>query len=327
MAEFRQLADGVYAYLQPPLVWHSNAGAIVGEREVIVVDSLTNAAMAQDFLAEIRRVTDKPVRFLINTHSHPDHVFTNHLFPEAVTISTRRGWERTKANQGDQAKHAALFGRSFPDVDFAGGRYTPQDIAFSGTLSLQQGGRELRVLELGPGHSESDAVVYLPAERIVFCGDVFLNGMAPLPAEGHVSETIANCRALEALPADVFIPGHGAPGTVADVRAQRIELESRFQHARACFGQGMTYDEALAALTLEGGPLDSGRVILLASYCEFAGRPPETTDRASQNHLTLLQAVAAEARQRLAANQEVGLVNESSPRRTPAFAADPDGTL
>jgi cyclase len=228
MAELRKLAGGVYAYLQPPLVWYSSAGVIVGDRDVIVVDSLTNAAAAQDLRTEIRRVTDKPIRFLINTHWHPDHVFTNHLFPEATVIGSHRTRELTLAGQEVQGKHTALFARLFPDVDFSGGRYTPQDMSFSGTLSLYQGQREVRVIELGQGHSESDVVVYLPAEQIVFCGDVFVNGMAPLPGEGHVTQAIANYEAIEALEADLYVAGHGDPGTLADVRAQGPNLKGCF---------------------------------------------------------------------------------------------------
>src|SRR5512135_1670534 len=152
MSEFRKLAKDVYAFLQPPLVFYSSAGVIIGDRDVIVVDSLANAAMTQSLLAEIRRVTDKPIRFLINTHAHADHVYTNHLFPEATVISTHKGREKTQANQKVQGKHDALFAKLFSDVDFTGGRYTLQDLSFSGSLSFYQGDREVRVLELGVGH-------------------------------------------------------------------------------------------------------------------------------------------------------------------------------
>ena len=295
MTEFRKLANGVYAFLQPPLVWYSNSGVIVGDQDVIVVDSLTNAAMTQALLAEIRRVTDKPIRFLINTHSHADHVYTNHLFPEATVISSHQGREHTEANRNLQGRHDALFAQLFPDVDFRGGRYTLQDMSFSGTLTLYQGNREVRVIELGVGHSESDVVVHLPLEKIVFCGDVFLNGLPPLPGEGHVSQTIANYRAIEALEAAIYVAGHGNPGTLAEVRSQRTLLETQFQHARKCFEQGLSYDAALQAVTDDDVPLAYLRLIILSSYCEFTGKLPETTDPASQNHLTLLQGIAAEA--------------------------------
>src|SRR5512139_436753 len=120
MAEFRKLAKEVYAFLQPPLICYSSAGVIIGDRDVIVVDSLTNASMTQGLRAEIRRVTDKPIRYLINTHSHFDHVYTNHLFPEATVISSHRGREETEANRKVQGKHDAVFARLFSDVDLEG---------------------------------------------------------------------------------------------------------------------------------------------------------------------------------------------------------------
>lgn len=290
------LAKDIYAFLQPPLVWYSSAGVIVGDRDVIVIDSLTNAAMARSLLEEIRKVTDKPIRFLINTHSHADHVYTNHLFPEATIITTHRGREKTQANQRAQKEHDAVFTGSFSDVSFEGGRYTLQDMSFSGSLFLYQGEREIRALELGAGHSEADVVVALPGEKIVFCGDLFLNGMPPLPAEGCVTGTIANYRAIEAMEADIYVAGHGAPGTIADVRAQRLLLESQFLQARECFEGGMSYDEALQAPSHDAIPRDYRRMILLSSYCEFTGRLPESTDPASQSHLKVLQGIAAEAR-------------------------------
>lgn len=294
MAEFRRLATGVYVFLQDPLIWYSSAGVIVGDRGVVVIDSLTNAAMAESLLAEIRRVTDKPVRFLINTHSHADHVYTNHLFPDATVISSHRGREVTKANLLVQATHDAAFARLFPNVDFRGGRYTLQDMSFSGSLSLHHGDREIRVLELGAGHSESDVVVHLPGEKIAFCGDVFMHGAPLLPGEGRVTRTIANYRALEAMEADTYVAGHGDPGTLADVRAQRMQLEGWFQRARECFERGLGYDATLQDLAGDD-PQDSTRMIVLACYCELLGKMPESADPARQNHMTLLQGIAAEA--------------------------------
>ncbi len=289
MTEFRKLAKDVYVFLQPPLICYSSAGVIIGDRDVIVVDSLTNAAMTRDLLTEIRRVTDKPIRFLINTHSHFDHVYTNHLFPEATVISSRRAREETEANRKVQDKHDALFARLFPDVDLRGGRYTLQDMTFSGSLCFYHGEREVRVLELGVGHSESDVVVHLPGEKIVFCGDIFMNTMPPMPGEGHVTQTIAHYKAIEALEAEIYVAGHGDSGTLADVHSQRTQLERQFQRARESFERGMNYDAALQAFAKDDIPLDFQRLIILASYWEFTGKRPETADPASQNHMTLLQ--------------------------------------
>jgi cyclase len=169
-------------------------------------------------------------------------------------------------------------------------------VSFSGSLRLYQGEREVRVLELGAGHSESDVVVHLPGEKLVFCGDVFMNGLPPVPGEGHVTQTLANYRAIEALEADLYVAGHGDPGKLADLRAERARLESQFQRARQWFEQGMSYDAALQALAGDGMASGAQKLILLASYWEFTGKRPESTDPTSQNHFTLLQAVAAEAK-------------------------------
>jgi hypothetical protein len=91
------------------------------------------------------------------------------------------------------------------------------------------------------------------------------------------------------------VAGHGNPGCLSDVRAQRTWLESQFQRAGKCFEQGMHYDEALQAFAEDSIPLDFLRLIILASYCEFSGMRPETKDPASQNHMTLLQAIAKKA--------------------------------
>lgn len=297
MVEFRRLATDVYVFLQPALVWYSSAGVIVGDRDVIVIDSLTNAAMAERLRAEIRRVTDKPIRFLVNTHSHADHVFTNHLFPEAAVVSSHKAREATRANQAVQQEADAFLAELFADVDLRGGRYTPQDMTFSGSLTFHQGAREVRVIELGPGHSESDVVVHLPAERILFCGDLFMHGMAPLPGEGHVSGTIANYKAVEAIDADVYVAGHGEPGSLADVRAQRMQLEAQVQHARECYARGIGYDATLRACASDDLPYQ--RLILLSTYVELTGRRPETSDPDSRNHMTILRGIADEAKRRL----------------------------
>ncbi len=295
MPEFRKLAEDVYAFLQPPLVWYSSSGVIVGDKDVIVVDSLTNAVMTRALRDCIRKITGKPIAFLINTHEHADHVYTNHMFPEATSIASHRGREQTRTNAEMQSQHHELFRKFFPEVDLEGGRYTPQDMGFSGSLILYQGRREVRVLELGVGHSASDVVIYLPSEKIVFCGDVFVNGMPPMPGEGHVTETIANYKAIEALGADIYVAGHGQPGALAEVRGQRQQLELLFQHASECFAKGMDYDTARQDFASDEVAMDFQRLALLASYWEFMGRRPSTTEPESQNHMALLRCIADEA--------------------------------
>jgi cyclase len=128
---------------------------IVGDREVVVIDSLTNAKMTRSLLDEISSITVKPVGILINTHSHADHVYTNHLFPTATVISSGHGREKTREFQQQQSQHDNTFKKLFPDVDFTGGRYTLQDMTFKGNIIFYQREREVHVIELGGGMPQS----------------------------------------------------------------------------------------------------------------------------------------------------------------------------
>jgi cyclase len=297
MHEFKELAENVYAFVQPAIIWHSTSGVIVGDRDVIVIDSLTNEAMTRSLLDEIHKVTEKPVSLLINTHSPADHVYTNHLFPSATVVCSELGREKTREFQLKQTLHDETFARLFPEMDFAGGWYTLQDMTFTGALTIYQDEREIRVIELGPGHSESDVVIHLPKESIVFCGDLFMNGMPPMPSEGHSTATIANMRFLEKLGVETYVAGHGNPGTRLDVEKQRRLLESLTSHSNRCFDQGLSYDEAMATLDDTLLPLEFARPAVLSAYCERAGKIPASRNKADTNHMQILSFLARRAGQ------------------------------
>lgn len=207
-----ELDKGIYAYIQPRGgIWFiANAGLIVGRDFSIVIDSLTNEKMAMDFLSSIRKVTDKPIRFLINTHYHGDHTWTNHLF-NAVTIShvnTRRLIEEEM-----RTNVIGLYEKLFPEMDFSGARYTPQDLVFSESLTLYAGDRAIEVKYIGyPAHTVGDVYVYIPDSRVVFTGDLlFAEPCTPFVLFGSVSGSIEALDRLASLNADIYVPGHGPP--------------------------------------------------------------------------------------------------------------------
>ncbi len=295
MHEFRELAENVYAFIQPALIWYSTAGVIVGNKDVIVIDSLTNEKMTRDLLGEIGRVTEKPVKFLINTHSHADHVYTNHMFDSATSVCSKKGREKTLEFMSKQSLHDETFARLFHDVDFSGGRYKPQDMTFSGGLTIHQGDREIHMIELGPGHSESDVIIHLPEEGIVFCGDLFMNGLPPLPAEGCATAAIASIRKIEELDAQIYVPGHGKPGTRKDVEEQRLLLERLISQSRGCFEKGLNFDEAVENVSVGSMPSEFVMPVLISCYCEWAGKMPQSTHPGATNHMQVLSDLARRA--------------------------------
>lgn len=208
--ETKQLAPGVYALLstKPPV---DNSGFIVGERGVLVVDAHINGAMARQIQDAVRRVTTKPILYLINTNYHGDHTFGNYAFPaETVIVAQRRTAERMR-----DFEHEKQFLLQTVDNDpgvYADVRLRLPDLVFSDYLRLDLGGRTVEVYHFGPGNTPGDTVVYVPEARAAWTGNLVVGeGSIPFLIEGGAHaylETIA--RFAKTLEVETIVPGHGA---------------------------------------------------------------------------------------------------------------------
>jgi len=200
----------------------ANAGVVIGDDGVLVVDSFVSRAAAQALLAEVRKLTPLPVRFVVNTHYHLDHVAGNAVFREAgaVIVAQRnvRGWI------GDNLK---FFG---PEPK-AEERALVQAIAlpqlgYDGELTLHLGTRRVVLLSL-PGHTGGDTIVWVPDAGVAFAGDLFWRESLPNLIDATVADWIATLARLAdepALAAKVWVPGHGEVGAARDVAAFRAYL-------------------------------------------------------------------------------------------------------
>ena len=246
-AEMKELAKGVYAFLQPGGGWVSNSGLIIGKKWATVFDSLTNKYQVESLISKIKEVNDKPIRFLVNSHYDPDHTFTNHYFPDAITIATKA--QRDETMRLHPYLRTAL-PKLVPNMSFEGAKMTPQDMTYEGKLTIYDGEREVQIIDMGAGHTESDAVIYLPQEKIVFGGDICGFGKPWIvfldKGSYHMIEVLNN---LANFDAEQFVPGHGPTvmtrEQVAALAAKTIEfLIVMREEARKCFNKGMTYQEA-----------------------------------------------------------------------------------
>ncbi len=205
--KFERITDNVYAFIQGNGDWFlSNAGVIIGKEYTIVVDSLTNEKMARNFISEIRRVTDKPIKFLINTHEHEDHLWTNYLF-NAITICHINCREKTLEGM---KRGTNPFQNLFSNIDFSGWKYVPQDMTLRDEMSIFIDNKEIKIVYVGYAHTTSDIYVYLPDEKVVFAGDLlFSPPCTPFALMGNIQGYINALESLASLDADAFIPGHG----------------------------------------------------------------------------------------------------------------------
>ncbi len=220
MAGFRieELAPGVFARIgSRPL--DTNSGIIVGDDGVMVVDSGYSPAAARDLADDIARITAKPVTTLIVSHHHWDHAWGNQVFAGARIIghvNARTAMETEPESQMAMVRGMAAMAASWYDLtpetftaQIAELRLTPPGITYSDTLSLWTGGREVRLCYLGPGHTFGDTFVYLPAERVLFAGDMVCNHLIPVVGDGdpfNFGRVLAEVARLDLA---AIVPGHG----------------------------------------------------------------------------------------------------------------------
>ncbi|BDB98397.1 MBL fold metallo-hydrolase [Saccharolobus caldissimus] len=274
---FERITDNVYAFIQGDGDWFlSNAGVILGKNYIVVIDSLSNEKMARNFIHEIRKITEKPIKFLINTHEHEDHIWTNHLF-NAITICHTNC--RVKTLEGKNRginPYEGIF-----NLDFSGWRYTPQDISIENEMTIYLDDSEIRIKYVGYAHTTSDIYVYLPDEKVVFTGDLlFSPPCTPFALMGYIQGYINALDNLAGLNADVFIPGHGEVSydrkALYEARDYLIFVK---EEARKYMKQGID-DPIKASYDINLGKYDSWknkeRIIgnLARAFSELKGEPP-----------------------------------------------------
>ncbi|MEZ5526006.1 MAG: MBL fold metallo-hydrolase [Gammaproteobacteria bacterium] len=280
---FTRMAEGVYQVTGTGEVYlMSNAMMLVGDEDVLLVDSHVTPNAANALLRSVRAVTNKPVRYLVNTHYHFDHAHGNQVFPEQVEIIGHE-YTRTKLNgelgnvltettmvsftEGvpalveslraqlsdtrDPEERAALARRLKAQEDHMISLReiipTPPNITLDKKMTLFQkmgdSDREIQLLHLGLGHTAGDVVVYLPQEKLVFTGDMMLPSLSYM-GDSFPQEWVGSLEALKGLEFDVLLPGHGAPVQgKAEIGFFQAYITDLWQKTAALKAQGLTAEE------------------------------------------------------------------------------------
>ena len=198
----------------------ANAGFVVGEDGVAVIDTFEDPSAAKELLTEIRQITPLPIRYVVNTHYHLDHVNGNDVFAAAgATILAQRNvrdWERTENLKwwGDKIK---------PEVKARVESLKLPDVVYESGVDLYLGSRKLEVRSY-PGHTGGDSIVYIHDAGVVFCGDLFWKEHIPNLTDASTDAWTKTLETIVGYGAGKFVPGHGEPGTALDVKAFRQYL-------------------------------------------------------------------------------------------------------
>jgi cyclase len=260
-----ELGDGLHAFLQPDGGWGwSNAGLIVADGASLLIDTLFDLTLTAEMLSAMRPLlTRSPLSGAFNTHGNGDHCYGNQLLPGAVPIySTEVAAEEIRAvppaaahtlfKETDLGVDFVAWAReAFGPFDWTGIEPRPPTDTFAGERSVQVGGREVRLIAVGPAHTSGDAIAYVPDAAAVFTGDILFAARTPVMWAGPVSNWIAAADRILSLEPKVIVPGHGPLATPQMVSDLQEYLRFVQRESRGRFAAGM--DAVAAADDIELG--------------------------------------------------------------------------
>jgi glyoxylase-like metal-dependent hydrolase (beta-lactamase superfamily II) len=219
----------------------SNGGVIIGENAVLFVDSKMDEESVNQSIEAIRQITDKPIKYLVNTHSDGDHIMGNRYFPESVTFIAQENCRDDffKENFGRESDWAELL--YYP--------FTPS-ITFSEKLDVWLGKDLVKLYYFGVGHTTGDLVVYVPEDKIAFVGDQYFKDRPQLihsNKNGNSFEHVKTLtRMLETLDAETFLSGHSDPVGRSEIEKHIQSMIDRQIAVQECIGQEKSLEETLA---------------------------------------------------------------------------------
>jgi glyoxylase-like metal-dependent hydrolase (beta-lactamase superfamily II) len=273
------IGNGLYGYVQPDGTWGwSNAGLIVSDGETLLVDTLMSVPLTREMLDQFKAKVPEAAHIgrLVNTHANPDHFFGNGLVADAEIIGTNEAkaemaafdplklanLKENYAQMGDSGAFLyETMGRKF---DFSGvDKVTLPNRTFDGRLNLTVGSKPIELVDLGPAHTNSDTIVRIPDDRVVFTGDLLFNEGHPIMWAGPVENWIDACRYIIDLDPEVVVPGHGPITDVGAVRRMQGYFEYVRDEARKRFDAGLDFNEAARDIDMSryGGWTDPERIV------------------------------------------------------------------
>lgn len=225
-ASTQRIGTDLYAYISENDA-SANSTFLVSDQGILVVDTGLNASEGGKLLAEIRKISPAPVRWIVNTHYHPDHRGGNSVVgPQAVIISTAF----TRAQAG-----------SSPD-------YALNETVSQAVLSV--GGHTVWIYHPGPAHTLGDLVVYFPDDHIIATGDLFLTNSCPAMDEGDMENWIHALDQMLALPVERIVPGHFEVAGKKQMQLFRNYLAALRSQVSRLHDEGLSLEQVQSRLEL-----------------------------------------------------------------------------
>lgn len=265
------LGGGFHAFIQLDGSWGlNNAGVFVGDDGVVVIDTAFTADRGRLLRDAVRELSDLPVRTVLNTHHHGDHVYGNYLFPGATVVSSERCREAVLADEFEVTNW-------FPGVEWGDLRVSPPTLTFEDSISIWCGDVRAIARHVGPAHTSNDVFVWVPERRLLYAADLVFHGGTPFVVMGSIQGLIEALGELAALEPETVVPGHGELTGPESIQDQLAYLRFVQEVAAEGFRAGKEPLELARATDL--GPFarltDPERIVgnLHRAYSELRGEP------------------------------------------------------
>ena len=248
---FTQLSANAWAYTAQG---DPNSGVIIGDDSVLIIDTTATPLMAQDLIARIRAVTDKPIKHIVLSHYHAVRVL-------GASAYVKEGLEQIIASRGtfdlirergsaDMKSEMERFPRLFAGAESIPGLTWPT-LVFESAMSLFLGSLEVQIMHLGAGHTKGDTVVWIPSQKILFSGDLVEYGAACYCGDAQLAEWPTTLDALRRLHPEKLVPGRGPALVTPEEVASGLDYTRHFvstllQQGRAAVQQNLNLKEAMA---------------------------------------------------------------------------------
>lgn len=232
-----KIADNVYSYVDakepvPANSYGANAGIVIGEKGVLVIDTLISLKEGKRLINDIRKITDKPVRYVVNTHHHLDHAFGNSEFAElgATIIAHKNGRAAMEKSAEATLKSAKDFGLTEKDME--GTKIAYPDLTFNERMEVDLGNVTVEILYVTHSHTRGSVLVYVVERKVLFTGDILFTDFHPYMADGSIDGWVRTLDYIMTLGAGKIIPGHGPVSGEKDVLDMKAYLIAFDKNAR-----------------------------------------------------------------------------------------------
>ena len=231
----------------------SNSAFFVTDDGVLVIDTRQHPRRAEELIATIRKHTDKPIRWVVNTHAHGDHYFGNAVFKrEGATIVAHRDTAGMMKAQFEREMKRRMGYFKQRQYDPGEVKLVLPDVTFDSKLTLALGGRTVEIFYIGPGQNPGDTFIHFPKERVLYAGGPFSRESWPNPSfTPSMQGWIEVLRKIAAMDVDKYLGGHGDVGTRQDVLNEAQMLADFDAGMREAVAKGMSREEIIKNVRFE----------------------------------------------------------------------------